>query len=77
MTRNMSTVDRKLRGYAAAPMLLLLALLAGVGTVTGLVLLALAIVMAVTAAVGFCPLYAAIHISTNSSKPMPHSPKGA
>jgi hypothetical protein len=72
MTRNMSTLDRKLRGYAAAPVLLLVALLVGVGTITGVVLLVLAVVMAVTAKVGFCPLYAAIHISTRSSKPLPH-----
>jgi hypothetical protein len=72
MTKNMSTLDRKLRGYAAAPVLLLLALLVGVGSVTGLVLVALAVVMTVTAAVGFCPLYAAIRINTSSNKPLPH-----
>lgn len=72
MTKNLSTLDRKLRGYAAAPVLLVVALLVGVGTVTGLVLLALAVVLAATATVGFCPLYAAIHISTRSSKPLPH-----
>ena len=72
MTKNMSTLDRKLRGLAATPVLLLLALLVGVGTVTGLVLIALAAVMAGTSTVGFCPLYAAIHINTRSSKPLPH-----
>jgi hypothetical protein len=29
-------------------------------------------VMTVTAAVGFCPLYAAIRINTSSNKPLPH-----
>ena len=72
MTKNMSNFDRKLRGYAAAPLLLIVALLVGAGTITGVVLIGLAVVMAVTATVGFCPLYAAIHISTRSSKPLPH-----
>lgn len=72
MTKNMSTLDRKLRGYAAAPLLMIAALLVGVGTITAVVLIGLAVVMAVTAIVGFCPLYAAIHISSRSSKPLPH-----
>ena len=72
MTKNMSTLDRKLRGYAAAPLLLIAALLVGIGTITGVLLFGLAVVMAVTGTVGFCPVYAAIHISTRSSKPLPH-----
>ena len=72
MTKNMSLLDRKLRGFAATPLLLIAALLVGVGTAAGIVLLALAAVIAVTSLVGFCPLYALIHINTRGAKPLPH-----
>jgi hypothetical protein len=72
MTKNMSTTDRRLRGLAVAPLLVIVALLAGAGTTVGIVVLALAAVMVATSAVGFCPLYALIHINTRGSKPLPH-----
>ena len=72
MTKNMSTLDRRLRGFAATPLLVIAALLVGAGTTAGIVLLALAAVMVATSAVGFCPLYALIHISTRGPKPLPH-----
>lgn len=72
MTKNMSSLDRRLRGFAATPLLLIAALLVGVGSVAGIILLALAAVMAVTSVVGFCPLYALIHINTRGTKPLPH-----
>jgi len=72
MTKNMSLLDRKLRGLAATSLLLIAALLVGVGTAAGIVLLALAAVIAVTSLVGFCPLYALIHINTRGAKPLPH-----
>jgi Inner membrane protein YgaP-like, transmembrane domain len=68
----MSLLDRKLRGFAATPLLPIAALLVGVGTAAGIVLLALAAVMAVTSLVGFCPLYALTHINTRGAKPLPH-----
>ena len=64
MPRNLGTVDRVVRAVVVAPVLIVLGVLAGAGTVVGLVLFALAGVMVATAAVGYCPLYAAIHVST-------------
>ena len=72
MTKNMSRLDSKLRGFAATPLLLIAALLVGIGSVAGIILLALAAVMAVTSVVGFCPLYTLIHINTRGTKPLPH-----
>jgi len=72
MTINMNTLDRRLRSFAAAPLLVIVALLVGAGTVIGLVLLALAVVMVATSAVGVCPLYRLIHISTRGPWALPH-----
>lgn len=68
MTRNESNLDRLVRA-ALAVVLAALALWTGAGTVTGIVLLAVAAVLVVTAAAGFCPLYALLGIST---QPKPH-----
>jgi hypothetical protein len=64
MPRNLGTLDRVVRAAVVAPVLVVLGVLAGAGTVFGLLLFALAGVMVATAAVGYCPLYAAIHVST-------------
>lgn len=68
MTRNESNLDRLVRA-ALAVVLAALALWTGAGTATGIALLAVAAVLAVTAAAGFCPLYALLGISTH---PKPH-----
>ena len=63
MKRNMGTVDRIIRtlvGVAAVAG----ALLAGATSVVGIVLWVLAAIMLGTAAVGFCPLYAVLHVDT-------------
>ena len=56
------------------------ALLHGVGTAWGIVLLVVAVVMVVTAAVGFCPLYRLFGISTckvpNSASAAPKESAG-
>jgi hypothetical protein len=72
MTRNMSTLDRRVRGFAVAPLLVIAALIVGVGTILGIVFLVLAAVMLATSAVGFCPLYTLFHINTRGAKPLPH-----
>ena len=71
MTKNMSTLDRRLRGFVAAPLLVVIALLIGAGNVIGVVFLVLAAVMLVTSSVGFCPLYAVFHLKTRGEKPTP------
>lgn len=63
MTRNMGTVDRMIRG-AVGIAAVVIAVLIGATTVLGIVLWIVAALMLVTAAVGFCPVYAALHIDT-------------
>jgi hypothetical protein len=72
MTKNMNTLDRALRAFVAAPLLMIAALFVGAGTILGVVLLVLAAVMLATAAVGFCPLYALFHLNTRGQQPLPH-----
>jgi hypothetical protein len=63
MRTNESTVDRVVRLVVAAVAVGVSAAI-GFGTVGGIILLVVAGIMAVTAAVGFCPLYALFGIST-------------
>ena len=63
MPRNESPVDRMIRAGAAI-VLAVVALVLGVGSVTGVVVLAVAAILAITAAVGFCPLYRLVGLST-------------
>jgi hypothetical protein len=67
MHKNMGGTDRKIRGFALAPLFLVAAWLFGFATVGGVVSIVLAAVMAGTAAVGFCPLYAPLHVNTCAS----------
>lgn len=71
MTMNMNTLDRALRAFVVAPLLVIAALFVGAGTILGVVLLVLAAVMLATAAVGFCPLYALFHLNTRGQQPLP------
>lgn len=64
MQRNMGTTDRLIRALVLAPAAIVAALLAGPGTLGGIVLLGVAVVMLTTSAVGFCPLYAPFGIRT-------------
>ena len=63
MTKNLGNTDRLVRGLVAlvAPFL---AFAVGIGTVTGLILAVVAVVMTVTAVVSFCPLYKLLGFST-------------
>lgn len=66
MIRNMGTADRTIRVVIGAAALLVSLVFWGsvVGTVVGIALLAVATVMLVSAAVGYCPTYRLLHIST-------------
>jgi hypothetical protein len=64
MRHNMGSVDRLLRGAIVAPGAAAAAVILGPATAGGIVLLVVSAVMLATAAVGFCPLYAALRIST-------------
>ena len=72
MTKNMNILDRVLRAFVLAPLLVIAALFVGAGTILGVVLLVLAAVMLATAAVGFCPLYSLLHLNTRGQQPLPH-----
>ena len=72
MTKNMNILDRVLRAFVLAPLLVIAALVVGAGTILGVVLLVLAAVMLATAAVGFCPLYSLLHLNTRGQQPLPH-----
>jgi hypothetical protein len=71
MHTNMSNLDRAVRGLIAA-VALVVAIVIGAGSVAGIVLLVVAALMGVTAAVGFCPLYALFHIDSHGRRPLPH-----
>jgi Protein of unknown function (DUF2892) len=72
MSRNMSNLDRALRGFVVAPVAIVLAVLVGAGSIGGILLFALAAVMLATGAVGFCPLYALFRFDTRGRRPLPH-----
>ena len=72
MSRNMSTLDRALRSFLVAPAAIVVAFVVGAGSVGGIVLFALAVVMLGTSAVGFCPLYRLLHIDTRGRTLLPH-----
>ena len=65
MFKNMGTFDRAVRAFAVAPAAIVVALILGAGTVGGIVLLAVAGIMLVTAGTGFCPNYILLGISTD------------
>ena len=72
MSRNMSDPDRALRAFLIAPAAIVFAFLVGAGSIGGIVLLVLAAVMLATGAVGFCPLYALLHLDTSGRRPLAH-----
>jgi hypothetical protein len=63
MTINMGRTDRIVRGVVGVGAIVV-ALLAGAGSVLGIILWTVAALMLGTSAVGFCPLYAALHIDS-------------
>jgi hypothetical protein len=64
MNQNIGPTDRIIRG-ALAVILLVVAFAAGLDSPGGIVALVLAVVMAVTAAVRFCPLYRTFKITSD------------
>ena len=68
MKINMGSADRKLRAFVVAPVLVVAGLLAGPAGWLAIVLYVLAAVMAGTAAVGFCPLYALFGVRTHPAQ---------
>jgi hypothetical protein len=63
MSTNESTLDRIIRGVVGA-IALVVAVVVGVGSVGGILLVVVGGILVVTAAVGFCPLYRILGLST-------------
>ena len=72
MSRNISTLDRALRSFLIAPVAIVIAILVGAGSPVGILLFVLAALMLATSAIGYCPLYALLHIDTHGRRPLAH-----
>lgn len=64
MKRNMGVVDRLVRAFVAAPTLIVVGFVLGVGSLFGILAFVVAGVMLATAALGFCPGYIPFGLST-------------
>jgi hypothetical protein len=64
MMKNESALDRSIR-FVAGVVAFVLALFIGVWSGMGIVLLVIAVILLITAAAGFCPLYKILGIQTN------------
>ncbi len=71
MQTNMGNLDRGIRAGIAV-VALVAAVVIGAGSFAGIVLLVVTALMGVTAAVGFCPLYALFHLDSHGRRPLPH-----
>ncbi len=63
MTTNESTADRSIRAIVGVAALIA-AFVIGIGSVGGIILAVVGVVMLVTAAIGFCPIYRVFGLST-------------
>lgn len=68
MKQNMGGVDRVVR-IGIAVVLVVGAGLVGFGSIAGIIMLVLAVVMLATAALAFCPLYLPFGLSTKPKQP--------
>ena len=64
MIRNMGSLDRGVRALVVAPIAIVLAFIVGAGTVAGVILFVVAAIMLATSAIGFCPNYVWLGITT-------------
>ena len=67
LAHNIGAPDRWVRGLLVAPGATIAAALIGAGSILGIILIAIGVIMVVTAAVGVCPLYALLGIDTHPS----------
>jgi len=68
MSKNESNPDRIIRIFAAMAVVIA-AIAVGASSVLGVILFLVATILVVTAAVGFCPLYRVLGLSTHNSAP--------
>lgn len=69
---NMNTLDRRVRALLVAPVAIVVGILIGPGSIGAIVLYALAAIMLVTSAIGFCPLYSLFHLSSRGRRSPAH-----
>lgn len=72
MSKNMNTLDRRVRALALAPAAILVAILIGPGGLASIVLYAFAAVMLATGTVGYCPLYSLARLGSHGRSPLTH-----
>jgi hypothetical protein len=72
MSKNMNTLDRRVRALVVAPVAIVVGILVGPDSIGAIVLYALAAIMLATSAIGFCPLYSLFHRSTRGQRPLAH-----
>jgi hypothetical protein len=75
MSKNMNTLDRRLRAFLIAPAAAVAGVLVGPGSVAAIVLYVIAAVMLATSAAGYCPLYTLLRLDTRNgrhSRPLTH-----
>ena len=72
MSKNMNSLDRRVRVLLAAPLAIVVGILIGPGSIGATVLYALAAIMLATSAVGFCPLYSLLHWSSRGRQSLTH-----
>lgn len=66
MVKNVGSPD-KIARYAIAVVAVIAALLVGAGSVLGIILFVVAVIMVGTALLGFCPIWRIIGVNTNKS----------
>ena len=64
MSKNMSTLDRRVRALLVAPAAIVVGVVIGPGSVAAIVLYVVAAVMLATSAVGYCPLYSLLRLGS-------------
>jgi len=72
MSKNMSTLDRRVRAALVAPVAVAIGLLIGPGSVVSIVLYALAAIMLATSAAGYCLLYSLARPSGRHGRTVAH-----
>jgi len=72
MSKNMNTLDRRLRSFALAPAAIIVAILIGPGGLASIVLYAFAAVMLATGAIGYCPLYSLARLGSRGRSRLAH-----
>ena len=72
MTKNMTTLDRRLRAFLVAPVAVAVGILVGPASVVSIALYAIAAVMLATSAAGYCPLYSLFGTRGQHREPQAH-----